>query len=344
MNRNSFLLFITFLFSIQLSQATIITVDNSATGGGQYASLQTAIDNATNGDTLHIIGTNTTYGTVNLTKSLTLIGAGYNPSNQLGLNTLIGNIFLSTSGTLTGGGSKIMGIQGGALSWASNTANFSNVQVERCRFSSINMNANSSNWIIQNCILGSIAINDNSNCIIRNNILTSFISNSDEPSVVISNNVVIYPSSSAAVFSSVQYATIANNIFYLGGSPQGCQNCVFNNNLAYATNNDTLPYGNNTGSGNIMGQDPLFKNVSAVQFDYQNDYNLQAGSPAENTGSDGTSMGIYGSINPFPDGGGAPYLTSPMPAIPQMVELDILNPNIVQGDSLEVHIKARKQN
>lgn len=339
------ILFSSLLISCFSLSAAIITVDNSANGGGQYSNLQTAADNAVSGDTLHIIGSNATYGNLVLAKQLTLIGAGYNPPNQLGLPSVLGSISIgNSSGLGSASGSTITGLMFSTLT-SSGSAIHNNITIERCEVSNLYLpsNGNSGSWIIQNNIISTIILYNSSNCMIRNNVIKSTISSSDEPSIVITNNNFVSNTINGAAFSSMQFATITNNIFFNGRNPQGCTSCTFNNNLTYNTNNNTLPYGNNTGAGNLVGIDPLFTNVTSGIFDFSFDYRLQGASQAAAAGTDGTDIGIYGGIHSFPIGGPVPYLTSAMPRVPQVLEVNIQNSTIFQGDPLQVQVKARKQ-
>ncbi len=338
------LLSLLLLFFCPLS-AAIITVDNSANGGGQYNNLQTAVDNALSGDTIHIIGSNTSYGNLVLCKQLSLIGAGYNPPNQLGLSTTLGSISIgNSSGLGSASGSTITGLSFSTLT-SSGSASHDNITIERCELTNLYLpsNGNSSNWVIQNNIISSIILYNSANCIIRNNVIKSTISNSDEPSIIITNNNFVSNSTSGTAFSNVQFATITNNIFFNGRNPQGCTSSTFNNNLTYNTSNNLLPYGNNTGTGNLVGIDPMFTNVTSGIFDFSFDYRLQSASQGVNAGTDGTDIGIYGGIHSFPVGGPVPYLTSAMPRVPQVLEVNIQNTTIFQGGTLQVQVKARKQ-
>ena len=189
-----------------------------------------------------------------------------------------------------------------------------------------------------------MAIGNATNMVFRNNIFTNLVSSSDQPTVLFTNNLFLSFVSNGNVFTNVSHAIFLNNIFYQGRSPLGCSSSTFNNNITFQTPNDTLPYGDNIGANNQIGVDPQFANVQGGPFDLAYDYRLQPGSPAINAGSDGTDIGIYGGPAPFPAGGVAPYLTSAPPRIPQIMELNLLNPTIFQGDSLTIQVRARKQN
>jgi len=105
-------------------------------------------------------------------------------------------------------------------------------------------------------------------------------------------------------------AIVSNNIFY-GMAPTSTngsyQRNAFLNNLTFGTSNDALPpVGNgvgNTGSNNIVGQNPLFVNAPYnTIYASTMDFNLQTTSPAKNAGSDGTDIGITGGAYPVTAG------------------------------------------
>lgn len=332
-------------FLISPLSAAIITVDNSANSAGQYTDLQLAVDNAAAGDTLHVIGSNTTYGNVIIDKAVTLIGAGYNPPNQFGLPTTLSFISIGRANSAnSASGAKLTGIKLSTITW-SGFGVHDNITIERCEVINLSLsNGAAANWVLQHNIITNLNIGNNPNCLIRNNIIRGTITTSDEPSVLISNNVFASSSSAGSVFSNISFATIANNIFYQGKDPLGCASSTFNNNITYNTGNNALPYGNNSGAGNFVNVNPQFANVTTALFDFAFDYRLLSASVGKNTGTDGTDVGLYGSVSSFPIGGPAPYLTSPMPRVPQVIEVNIQNASLLQGDPLNVQFKARKQN
>jgi hypothetical protein len=78
-------------------------------------------------------------------------------------------------------------------------------------------------------------------------------------------------------------------------------------------------------------------------FSYAYDFHLRADSPGKNAGTDGTDIGIYGGPFPWPDGGSAPWQTSPVPAVPQITSLDTLNVVVPVNGTLSVDVKASKK-
>lgn len=324
-----------------LSQAKILTVSNNPNSPGQYTSLQTAIDSASNGDSIYVHGSSTSYGNVTVKKRISLFGTGNMPNKVNTLVSQIGNISLDTISGISGGsGTKIMGFNLNRATGYSGSGGTKNILISRNYFISggTKITITGTGWTIENNIIypSSININNNGNVTIQNNIFSgSTIITSNQPTVVISNNIFF---GTSPAFSVLNNAIIANNIFS-GTSPKGTgvNTNTFSNNITYQTAYDTIPFGSNTGSGNIIAQDPLYTNVLTNAFNYSYDFSLQGTSPGKNAGTDGKDLGAYGGAKPFVDMTGTP-------AIPQVNSIVILNPVIQAGDSLKVVIKAKKQN
>jgi hypothetical protein len=313
-----------------VASATVHTVSNSPTLPAQFDNMTDAIAAASDGDTIYISGSVTSYGDVWLDKSVTLIGAGY---GHAGSKTHISTLYLYTGPS----NSKIIGIDISYLSnWYSETLN---VLIERCKIYSINDYGGFDGMIIKHSVIGHVHMSSSStNILITNNLITGYISGSNSPSVLISNNVFIGEYTSWAL-SSISYAVISNNIFW-NAAPSidgySVENCAFNNNITYQTSDDVIPSGSNVGVGNLIGVDPLFVNVPDATADPSYNYHLQAGSPGKNAGTDGTDIGLYG--------GGSP-LNVPLDGrarIPLITQFDLLNSSISEGGSINVQVKARK--
>ncbi|MBI4930828.1 MAG: hypothetical protein HY841_08710 [Bacteroidetes bacterium] len=325
------------------SKAGVLTVNNNSNSPGQYTSLQTAIDSASAGDSIYVHGSATSYSNVSIKKQLTLLGTGHNPNKTNNLISEIGIILLDTINGISGAsGTKIIGFKLNRVSGFGGSGGTKNIFVSRNYFISggSKIIITGKGWTIENNIINSssVTVSNNSNVIIRNNIFNNAsIVTSNQPSVLIANNI-FFGTSPLTCFTTLSNALIANNIFS-GSSPKGANvnTNTFNNNITYQTAYDTIPFGTNSGSGNILAQNPLYTNVASTSFSYSYDFSLQATSPGKNAGTDGTDLGIYGGAMPFVDMTGSP-------AIPQMKLVSILNPMIPAGDSLHVIIKAKKQN
>ncbi len=144
----------------------------------------------------------------------------------------------------------------------------------------------------------------------------------------------------------MRYSTFNNNIFYSASvsAPESClaEFCTFNNNLSYLGGfTEFFPGGcNNTGAFNLENTDPLFNSVASTSFSYDDDYRLQDSSPCKNTGTDGTDIGITGGGYPWPEKADGTLDLTGMPPIPQIIQMDILNPIIQIDGTLTVKVKA----
>ncbi len=319
-----------------LAKATVISVNNN--GGGQYSNLQTAIDAINAGDTIYVSGSNTNYGTVTLKKRVTIIGTGANPQKQNPLVSSVYNvIFDSLVFVSNASGSVVEGLNITGTIYCNN-AHPQNITILRNEFNSCSVGMGSSNWVFANNICASIQINNNSNITIAGNIIEDMVYASNQPTVKITNNLFFYNSSNNA-FSQVYNDTITNNIFY-GAAPLGCSLCVFYNNLTFNTSQDTVAYGNNSGSGNFIAHDPMFKYIQTLnyQFSPTNNYMLSSSSPGYGTGTDGSDIGPYGGSN---------YLqgVSPIglePAIPQVKTMSI-NTIVNYNGTINLNVSGTKK-
>jgi hypothetical protein len=320
--------------------ATVTTVSNNSSSPGQFTDLQTAIDAATNGDTIYVHGSPTSYGDIHLNRSLTLIGPGYNPQKDLPLTANINVLMLDSVAGIKGcSNSNIIGM---TMVYLQNTGapfRFDNILITLNRITQVNLAPVLSTNIIfsQNVIDHFYSLNYVNNVIIRNNIIynaTSYFANCQ--SVLITNNLYFYVSPSTN-FVIQDFTTIANNIF-LNLHPN-TNFSTFNNNLIFNSGNDVLPYGNNTGSGNFNGQAPIFVNDGGGNYNGINlsyDYHLTAGSPGHNGGTDGTDIGPFGGIDPMMDLTGTP-------PVPQIKVFNITNTVVLPNTPLDIYVKAKKQ-
>lgn len=328
-----------------LASARVITVNNNIGSPSAFSNLQTAIDSAANGDTIYVQGSNTDYGNVTITKRLILIGAGYRPNKSNPLPSKLNIVALDSVATGTNAGASasgtvLMGFEITKLGTVNNLY-LRNLLIKRNRFIK-NPNFNFAgisllliNSTIEQNILDTSSATDfdlgvGTNCLIRNNIIGCPFRNSNGGAVLI-NNVFV---GQANAFVNVSNALIANSIFY-GMAPQGCNNSTFSNNITFNTTSNTLPYGTNSGSGNLSGTNPQFVNATQYVFDYNQDYRLQSSSPGKNAGTDATDIGLYGGGAPMPAYGGEP-------SIPQIKTFTVA-PVVKKNSTLQINVKAKKQ-
>jgi hypothetical protein len=323
------------LLAATQAHAAIITVSNRPGDIAQFTEIGNAINAAAEGDIIYVSGSATSYGNFTVGKRLTFIGSGHNPNNDNQLVSQFGTITLGVGSS----GSEIIGFRINILTWSASAAVINNINIQRCSFSStIFINGNSREWIIQENVLDGIqsasSASFEQNLIFRNNIFKSVVN--DVRHSLFTNNIFLWAS---VVFNDSDFNTFTNNIFYQNNlnssiSNGNISNCVFNNNISFGGNNPTLPAGNNTGQGNFFA-DPQFVNVTSNTFSYDFDYSLQGSSPGINAGADGTDIGLFGGVG---------YSISGTPAIPEVTELNVLNPIVPQNGSLNLRIRGRANN
>jgi predicted nucleic-acid-binding Zn-ribbon protein len=329
------------------SQAAIITVSNAPNSPGQYTNLQEALDAANSGDTIYVSGSMTSYGTIDIDKQITLVGAGFNPNNQYNLKSEIGSVSLKANddpiNPTDASGTTITGFKISGISVSDNNINDIKILRNEITSSITTGSKYCQGWIIKNNIIDRIqtytyATIYATDFVISNNIINNYIRYFKSNTILIANN--IFPDGFS--FTGISLATIQNNIFY-GGTTSGCNYCTFLNNLSIGADN-IFDYNENTANDeNLVNVDPLFIDVSSYTFDFAYDYHLQEGSPCIGAGTDEEDMGIYGGMYPFPSGGDVPFQTSPMPSMPQIVNMTILNYVVPADGTLEVEISAKSQ-
>lgn len=359
------------------THAAVRTVSNNTTRPAQYTTFAAAQTASANGDTIYIHGSPFTYPDITVSKKLVIIGSGYNPNNQFGQPTNINGIILfRDSGSSNATGTVIMGVLCGRLDVSGLMSD--DIRIFRCRFTNyMNLTVSSTyadGWILYNNIFhyyiyggaNTRTSASPTNIIIANNIFTSggFLYGFNSSNIIIDHNIFF----GSNVFLNTFNIIATNNIFTRAtgtvfSTSGGPVLCTFNKNLSnQSTIADPASYtpsnnfvntftgaggGSNFGGGNIIGLDPLYTTAPILtEYVATSNYRLQATSPGKSAGTDGTDLGIYGGAYPFPSGGavGSGYDTSPMPAIPQVTELNILNATVPVNGTLNVNVKATVNN
>jgi predicted nucleic-acid-binding Zn-ribbon protein len=328
------------------THATIITVSNAPNSPGQYTNLQEALNEANPGDTIYVSGSLTTYGNIDIKKQITLIGAGFNPNNQNNQKSELQYVYFKSDNDPVNpsnpSGTTITGFR--FLYLFVQTQNINDIQLLRNEITGqISLSSYyCQNWTVKNNILNYISSAGTSTIyasdfVISNNIIKSNIQYFNSNTILIANNIFTQGSG----FTTVSLANIQNNIFY-GGSTANCSYCTFIKNISVGAGN-TFDYGTNTSIDNFTNVNPLFVDVASTTFNFAYDYHLQPSSPGIDAGTDGTDIGIYGGMYPFPSGGDVPWQTSPMPAIPQITSMVILNGTLPSAGTLHIQIQAKSQ-
>lgn len=327
-----------FTTTILLSQ-TIYVVDqnqNAPSGDHVYSDLQDCIDNASDGDIIHIIPANEHYGTVTINKELHLVGSGWIPDNQSGKKSRVNKITFDSN---TSNGSTLNGIVlvltsthpivFGVVNAPEDT--LKNIEIFNCYIPGVLQLSNTplKNILLKNNICSSLndywgvatlnfqlGLGMTEEMIISNNIIvTNYSSGYIKPAVNVANqtlltNNLFYSANGFQIFSNVTDCFITNNVFFGSSAASTGANYgnVYSNNLSY----DCASYGGcdippaststpaNTGSGNLSNTDPLYATlVDAWFWSADNSLDILDFSPIPDGGTDGTDIGVTGGLYPF---------------------------------------------
>ncbi len=140
-----------------------------------------------------------------------------------------------------------------------------------------------------------------------------------------------------------RFMTITNNIFVRRDAASQNSFSTFNNNITFNAVNNT-PWASNSNvdaGGNVTNQDPQMVAQAAVNAGTNNalnDFTIAAG-PANNSGSDGKDIGLL-----FDAVGSLNWTTSRGSRLPFIFSMNIVNPTIPVGGTLNVQVEARKNN
>ncbi|WP_405377413.1 hypothetical protein [Nonlabens sp. Asnod3-A02] len=310
------------LFNVITLQAqTTWTVDNTTGAGAQFTDVQSAINAASDGDTIYVQHSITPYSGTNgapimVDKQLTIVGRSHFDNNFV---TTTSQIVLTngSSGTLLKG----LYIAGGGVDTQVDpmisNAVISNITIQDCRLNGSRFGANNSQIPytvsginISGCDTGGLTIASFAqNITIKNNLINGIsVSKADE--IVLSNNI-IYLSSVGQIITnsdSINTLVVFDNVFY-SSSPNVNNfaisgNYQLNNCLLYSQGSTTamnVTSSNNAATQNILNcifnQDPLFANPAtyfspAVPLNNLPDFTVGAGSPLIGAGVNGGDIGF----------------------------------------------------
>lgn len=295
---STFFLAVFFLSSIQIINATILTVSNNPANPGEFVNINPAVDSASTGDTILIASSSTPYegglsavtgnsaSGIFLDKSLTIIGSGYageertmvqglffypNPTGYSGTR-ISGLNFVGTSRIL------FVGSAGGTTMGSIDSVTFrdcffGSATGSRLVFPSSIDTVSSIHFI--NCIIYTADLfrfNSDvylekfefNNCIISGLIGNQNPSGNYSPTItefLLKNNLFISFGAqiNTNTFSGSNHL-IENNIFQNYSPGLGASNSAYNYNITFNTGNDTIPVGTNVGTNNLASQDPLLSN------------------------------------------------------------------------------------
>lgn len=344
-----------FLLTLSAS-ATILQVDNrSSAPSAVYSTILLAHNAASNGDTIYIHGSATTYAVGPITKELHLFGDGYQPNSSIKLRTVLSGI---TFNALSAGST----LQGVKVNNAVTVAD-SNITISRCEVGEIYVqNTRARNILIyNNIILTRVRVDLNAlgtNLLISNNIVSGFILSegnlgaNPKANALIANNLFMGAGAGDFAFSrggtpsnSFVNQTVINNVFVYRSphtpTTHNEINCNFSNNLSYQCSTGTFhTTGLNSGANNIVNTNPLFISNTNTTFETTDDFHYPSNSPLVNAGTDTKDIGIYGGSYPWPDGGisGSGFMYSQEARIPQVNLMNINTASVPQNGNLNVTI------
>lgn len=332
----SFLMVLLMVPTAIFSQS-VITVDNSQGSSAQYSDLQTAINSASSGDIIYVHASENSYGDIIIDKSITLIGYSHSDVQK---QSILDKCTLNDNSSNT----KITGFRFTDAFLVVNPTNIvSNLIVENNFFE----------WVIDFGSGSSSNIVDD--VIVRGNIFTRGLGNwSKYTNTIISNNVFTGINDLDVLYH--QSVTVENNVF-IGGSyitnqdpDTGTLNVndnifVYHRNINVDFNStgvlfqNCLTYNDEStvtalsGTGNINDTDPQFVNVTDDIFDSSFDFNLQMGSPAENSGTLGDDIGLFG-------GNGFVFNNAGFSVGIPIVNITAITSQVTPGGNVEVTIES----
>lgn len=351
-----------FFFAILLlsvyANATIRTVSNNPATIAQFSTVQAAIDASSSGDSIYVHGSVFPYGDFTITnKQLVLIGPGWAPNKNISFTATF------NSCTITGAASSNTEIQGFVISSnvTLSTNHPDNIRFIRNKiFGTILIGQGATTYtgylfegnLFQH--LASITGNVNStyqNFLIQNNYFFDHFSSGQIQdffncvNVIIDHNLWFGPSSGSVdcFTGNNRSLTITNNIFVRRNAANLNSFSTFNNNITFGagTNNPWSVNNNINAGGNVENQDPQMVAQVSVNGGVDNpllDFTISAGL-ANNSGSDGKDMGLLydatGSLN---------WVNSRSSRLPIVFSMNITNPTIATGGTLNVQVEARKNN
>ena len=336
--------------------ATVRTVSNLPSTLAQYNTIQAAVNASSSGDTIYVHGSPNDYATFAMNDvRLVIIGPGWSPDKNLPFTARVPGC--TVQGSLCSN-SEIQGLVfTGAVSIYTGT-HPDGMKLIRNEFQSIiyvHGNGTYNNYLFEGNYFNTGYVYGGGstnyvNFLFHNNIFWysnsySVASFTNSINVLFDHNLWYGPASSSAdcFGGNCQFLTITNNIFVRRNAAANNSFSTFNNNITYLTSND-LPWtvNNNTDAGgNVSGTNPLMVDQTAVNGGTNNpllNFTIASG-PANNSGSDGKDMGLL--YNPT---GSLNWTNSRMSRIPVMYSMNITNPTIPAGGTLNVQVEARKSN
>lgn len=341
------------IFCMQTVFAGVLTVSNAPISPGQYATIVSAINAASTGDTILIQGTAFNYGSFSVNKNLVFIGPGHNPSDKQNSSPAVLDD-ISIGGL--GSGSKYYGLNVNSFV---TSATVTNVVISNCliRYRIELRHRTSNNWVVDGCIFTSTDINIRGNAQgygVNNFLARNCVFNGriwDFPALDNGynyvTNCVFLKNDGSHSLESTNYFYVTNTIFYRA-RPTFTGWVSFDKCSSFQTNGGSNAFtANSNGVSRTVYEntDPLFENFPAAgaSFNYAHDYRLKSTSPLKNAGTDATDLGVFGGtqFNNILLG----YNQNGIPLNPYIKLFNITGSSSVNaGDNLQISVEAKVRN
>lgn len=292
--------------------------------------LKNALDSANSGDLITLSAG--TFNGVNITKAITIQGAGYVTDVATGRypTAINGNITINPQGGEIEG-LVIEGIfsYNTILLGNDNAINATACTIKKSLLNSFYLNSNA-NSQTKNCLIDQCRINvlrpdmNSENLDVRNSVIGYIESNNSSATLLIENCVM----TNVAAQTTAVYK---NNI--IGGVSGYFTVSLQSNSSAY---NNVFINGDANGVVNQSGNMTSDENTLfgyAISYDDSKTYELTPSAQATFLGTDGTQVGIYGGETPFTN----------VPSNPQILSKNIATKSTPDG-KLNVSIKVEAQN
>ena len=355
-----------FLMLAITSFATVRTVSNNPATLAQYNTIQAAIDASAGGDSIYVHGSPNDYAGFTISdKRLVIIGPGWSPDKSFPFTARVGNTFIggTTGDPLTNptNNSEIHG-----LTFISNVQSYvafgndhpNGLKFIRNEFQGtilIHEPGTYKNYLFEGNYFNTGRVqagggSNYENFLFQNNIFydpsTWQINDFTNSTNVLFNHNLFYGpvSTSANVFvNTCRFLTLTNNIFVRRNAANFNSFSVFNNNITFnaGTNNPWAVNSNSDAGGNVVNLDPQMTDQTAVSAGTNNpllNFTIAAG-PANNTASDGKDMGLL-----YDASGSLNWTNSRNSRLPRVFTMNITNPTIPVGGTLNVQVEGRKSN
>ncbi len=357
-------IFLFLVFLPILSQAKIHTVDNTPGNGAMFSNLQTAISTASSGDTIIVMRSLDSYGSISIKKKLFIYSDGHHHASIFkdrkakieGLSIESGSDGSSLSGFYVLNTTATISAKNIAL--RSNFFDFSRLVFQ---------SGGDNNTIEGNVFWGmdrsyfQITFNSSSNNLIKNNWFSALqysyypyyggsgFFDGGNSTNLFANNLITESNNGNSgqwyfgpltIFNNSSMS-IHNNIFWSnsGGRTRFdtlSASATFKNNITYSANVNVK---NLPGTNNINNTAPTFEtsfsgsNPPTIDFTY--DLRLKSSSAGKNAGTDSTDIGPFG-------GGYFFSIKGNVESVPIFDDFYIITPVVKRNGKLKVKLTARK--